>query len=45
MNKDDIPKTSFTTTYGNYQLLVVFFRLYNTYGTFQREMNSIFFYY
>ena len=43
MNKEDIPKTSFTTMYGNYQFLVMPFGLCNAPGTFQREMNRIFF--
>ena len=43
MNPDDIPKTSFTTAFGNYQFLVMPFGLCNAPGTFQREMNRIFF--
>ena len=43
MNKKDIPKTSFTTPYGNYQFKVMPFGLCNAPGTFQREMNRIFF--
>ena len=43
MNKEDIPKTSFATMYGNYQFLVMPFGLCNAPGTFQREMNRIFF--
>jgi len=43
MNKEDIPKTSFTTIYGNYQFKVMPFGLCNAPGTFQREMNRIFF--
>jgi len=42
MYKDDIPKTSFTTMYGNYQFRVIPFGLCNARGTFQREMNKIF---
>jgi len=42
MYKDDIPKTSFTTMYGNYQFRVMPFGLCNAPGTFQREMNRIF---
>ena len=40
---EDIPKTSFTTMYGNYQFRVMPFGLCNAPGTFQREMNRIFF--
>jgi len=43
MNIEDIPKTSFTTMYGNYQFKVMPFGLCNAPGTFQREMNRIFF--
>jgi len=43
MNEADIPKTSFTTMYGNYQLLVMPFGLCNAPATFQREMDRIFF--
>ena len=43
MNEDDIPKTSFTTMYGNYQFRVMPFGLCNAPATFQREMNRIFF--
>jgi len=42
MYKDGIPKTSFTTMYGNYQFRVMPFGLCNAPGTFQREMNRIF---
>ena len=42
MNLEDIPKTSFTTMYGNYQFKVMPFGLCNAPGTFQREMNRIF---
>jgi len=42
MYKDDIPKTSFTTMYGNYQFRVMPFGLYIAPGTFHREMNRIF---
>jgi len=42
MNKEDIPKTSFTTMYGNYQFLVMPFGLCNAPVTFQRKMNRIF---
>ena len=43
MNKEDIPKTTFTTMFGNYQFRVMPFGLCNAPGTFQREMNRIFF--
>ena len=43
MNPSDIPKTSFTTTFGNYQLLVMPFGLCNAPETFKREMNGIFY--
>jgi len=43
MFHEDIPKTSFTTMYGNYQFRVMPFGLCNAPGTFQREMNRIFF--
>jgi len=43
MNEEDIPKTSFSTIYGNYQFKVMPFGLCNAPGTFQREMNRIFF--
>eukprot|EP00833_Pecoramyces_ruminatium_P001282 jgi/Orpsp1_1/1175314/evm.model.c7180000053383.2 len=43
MLESDIPKTSFTTMYGNYQFRVMPFGLCNAPGTFQREMNRIFF--
>ena len=43
MNPKDIPKTSFTTAFGNYQFLVMPFGLCNAPGTFQREMNRIFY--
>ena len=43
MNKEDIPKTTFTTMFGNYQFKVMPFGLCNAPGTFQREMNRIFF--
>jgi len=42
MHTEDIPKTSFTTIYGNYQFRVMPFGLCNAPGTFQREMNRIF---
>jgi len=42
MDAADIPKTSFTTMYGNYQFKVMPFGLCNAPGTFQREMNRIF---
>ena len=43
MSKNDIPKTSFTTIFGNYQFRVMPFGLCNAPATFQREMNRIFF--
>ena len=43
MNPRDIPKTSFTTSLGNYQFRVMPFGLCNAPRTFQREMNRIFF--
>jgi len=43
MNPKTIPKTSFTTAFGNYQFLVMTFRLCNVPKTFQLEMNGIFY--
>jgi len=43
MIPEDVSKTTFTTAFGNYQFLVMPFGLCNAPGTFQREMNRIFY--
>ncbi|MBE6494758.1 MAG: hypothetical protein E7Z84_09185 [Methanosphaera stadtmanae] len=43
MNEENIPKTRFSTIYGNYQFKVKPIGLCKDPGTFQREMNRIFF--
>jgi len=41
LNKEDIYKTSFSTRYENYELVVVPFGLTNALGTFMCLMNSV----
>ena len=42
MKEDDIPKTTFITHEGHYQLFIMYYGLTNAPSTFQGLINSIF---